>query len=221
MSEVYPEILPHYKSYGQTIQRTNILRYLLLHHYGGVYLDLDITCWALLDGHLHLPWLTPGAYPAGINNAFMLSKPWHPFLTELIERIPTHNLKWDLPYVENMLSTGCMFISNVWTQYMRYDSTHPPEDKLYILADEYGNLEGQMLRGAVSTSLFRHGGASSWHGWDAAGIIFVGEHYILALLLFAAGLAAWIWLILRLSRSRLCREPTAFEDEEVLWMKIG
>ncbi|KAH0194474.1 hypothetical protein KCU70_g4, partial [Aureobasidium melanogenum] len=34
MREHYPEIAPHYQGYRQSIQRANILRYALLHHYG-------------------------------------------------------------------------------------------------------------------------------------------------------------------------------------------
>jgi len=98
----YPSILPHYTSYAQTIQRTNILRYLLLHHYGGVYLDLDITCLAPLDGLLSLPFVSPAAFPVGVNNAFLLSKPGHRFWEGVIAGIGERDLWWGLPYVENM-----------------------------------------------------------------------------------------------------------------------
>lgn len=176
VSNNYPSILPHYKHYAQTIQRTNILRYLLLHHYGGVYLDLDVSCRVPLDDFRHLPWITPGAHPAGINNAFILTKPRHPFLNELIAKIPSRDLKWGLPYVENMLSTGCMFITNAWMSYIRRNDEHVWEDKVFVLADENGELAGQMLRGKVVTPVFEHGGASSWHSWDAGLIFFIGKH---------------------------------------------
>lgn len=35
MSKRYPEIYPHYIGYKQNIQRANVLRYALLHHFGG------------------------------------------------------------------------------------------------------------------------------------------------------------------------------------------
>lgn len=219
VADNYPSILPHYKSYAQTIQRTNILRYLLLHHYGGVYLDLDVKCRTPLDDFRHIPWLTPAAHPAGINNAFILTKPRHPFLNELIAKIPSRDLTWGLPYVENMLSTGCMFITNAWMSYMRHSDEHEWEDKVFVLADEDGGLAGQMLRGKVVTPVFEHGGASSWHSWDAGLIFFVGKHAGLvlglvgvALVGLGSGLVGWS---LRRRRAGLRRRRRSWEVEKV------
>jgi mannosyltransferase OCH1-like enzyme len=165
ISQHYPNLLPHYQGYKQSIQRANILRYALLDHAGGVYLDLDITCRQSLDNLRQLPFLTPGAYPAGVNNAFILSRPRHPFLQHLLDGVESRDLGWGMPYIENMLSTGCMFFSNRWMSYVRsLGQTVRQEDGVYILADEEGDPEPHMLRGAVTTPLFEHDGASSWHG---------------------------------------------------------
>ena len=112
MREHYPAIWPHYQNYGQSIQRANVLRYALLEHYGGAYLDIDITCRQPLDNLRHVPLLTPGAHPAGVNNAFILSKPHHPFLQHVLSGLPSRDLTWGAPYVENMLSTGCGYFGN-------------------------------------------------------------------------------------------------------------
>lgn len=37
----YPWFLPTYVAYPYSIQRVDVLRYFLLHHYGGIYIDLD------------------------------------------------------------------------------------------------------------------------------------------------------------------------------------
>lgn len=222
VSDNYPHILPHYTSYRQTIQRTNILRYLLIHHFGGVYLDLDITCRVPLDSLLHLPWLTPAAHPAGINNAFILSRSGHPFLDKVIAAIGGQNLNWGLPYVENMLSTGCMFVSNLWMAYARKERLHKYEDQVFLLADENGGLEGQMLRGKIVTPLFEHGGASSWHGWDAAAIVLVGKHYqavvgVVGVLLGVAVLAG----VSRCVRGFGRRRRRSLDEEEQALSKVG
>jgi mannosyltransferase OCH1-like enzyme len=153
VSTNHPGVLPHYENYAQTIQRTNVLRYLLLHHYGGVYLDLDITCRVPLDTLLHMPFLTPSAYPVGINNAFMLARPQHPLLREAILRIPSRDNSWALPYVENMLTTGCMFFTNAWMDYIRKSRDLEWQDKVFVLADQHRRLESHMLRGQVTTPL--------------------------------------------------------------------
>lgn len=204
ISEHYPLVLPHYTRYPQNIQRANILRYALLHRFGGVYLDLDITCHVALDSTplVGLPFVSPGAYPAGVNNAFIAARPGHPFLAELLDSVPRHDLYWGLPmripYVENMLSTGCMFFTNRWMDYVRDVVAGGHNETVHILADGSGSMEPHMLRGKITTPIFSHGGASSWHSWDAALILAIGEHYLfsLALLLAASTLAfgsVFIW----------------------------
>lgn len=41
---VDPEFLPHYDNYKYPIQRADAVRYYILKHYGGIYVDLDIIC---------------------------------------------------------------------------------------------------------------------------------------------------------------------------------
>lgn len=66
-----------------------------------------------------------------------------------------------------------MSFSNRWMQHVRSRE----KDKVFDLGDGEGKLEPQMLRGKVVTTLFEHGGASSWHGWNAAAMVLVGESY--------------------------------------------
>ncbi|KAH6608345.1 glycosyltransferase family 32 [Trichoderma cornu-damae] len=216
ITEFYPDILPHYTGYAQNIQRANILRYALLHHSGGIYVDLDVTCRVALDSTpiVRLPYVSPGAHPAGVNNAFIAAEPGHPFLTQLLENVPSHDLHWALPmripYVENMLSTGCMFYSNQWMEYVRDVLRGRQSRKVYILSDEHGDMASHMLRGKVTTPIFVHGGASSWHGWDAALFLAIGEHYsfYLGLLCIATAVAfgaAYLCTASRRSYRRRCR----------------
>lgn len=217
----YPEVVSHYMHYAQTIQRTNILRYLLLHHYGGVYLDIDITCRVPLDTLLHLPFVTPGAHPAGINNAFILARPQHPFLGETIARIPSRDISWPMPYVENMLTTGCMFITNAWMTYMRDNNALQWQDKVFVLADEHRDLESHMLRGETTTPLFKHGGASSWHSWDAKLLVFIGAHGKKMLIAFGLLVPVLVILVavntLRWRLGRPQHRRLSGKNQEVPW----
>lgn len=233
MREHYPDLAPHYEGYRQSIQRANILRYALLHHYGGVYLDLDVTCLVSLDSLLHLPLLTPGAYPAGVNNAFILARPHHPFLDRLILTAPSRDLRWPMPYVENMLSTGCMFFTNRWMDHVRVlDSNQSAamSDRVAILADENGDVNPHMLRGKVTTPLFAHGGSSSWHGWDAAVILLIGQHYIsfiIGVLFMIAFIGVGLWGIVRYMTATKNRLPRSHnwlnqqDDQERMLVNKG
>lgn len=198
VKEWYPQVFEHYVGYRQTIQRTNILRYLVLHHFGGVYLDLDIRCRTSLEGLLWVPWITPAAYPAGINNAFILSEPRHPFLTSVISEIGRYDMSWPLPYLENMFSTGCMFIS---MQYARFGGWDKRAARMRILGSD-GEMEPQMLRGHVVTPLFEHGGESSWHSWDGQWVVLAGRYW--RLLVFCIGMLTVVFCALswKLSRKR-------------------
>ncbi|KAJ6438271.1 glycosyltransferase family 32 protein [Purpureocillium lavendulum] len=229
IADNYPWVLPHYTRYPQQIQRANVLRYALLHAMGGVYLDLDVACLAPLDDTplVRLPFVSPGAYPAGVNNAFIAARPGHAFLRLLVDAVPRHDMFWGLPmrvpYVENMLSTGCMFFSNRWMSFVRRRLRHgegggggivdvntdndDDPDRVYILADEAGDMAAHMLRGKVTTPLFAHGGASSWHSWDAALIILIGKHYFIfgALLAALAAAAASMLVCACAGRQGRCR----------------
>lgn len=210
MQTHYPVVFPHYQRYPQSIQRANILRYALLDHFGGVYIDLDVTCRRSLEPLRDIPWLSPAAHPAGVNNAFIQARRGHPFLRHLLSAVPSRDISWGLPYIENMLSTGCMFYSNMWMSYARSHLDSDPIDKLHVLADERGDVDGHMLRGVITTPLFKHGGASSWHGWDAAMIVLIGRYYSIILQACTVLALLGVWLVWRLVGARNKRRRSSW-----------
>jgi hypothetical protein len=114
-----------------------------------------------------------------------------------------------------------MFFTNVWMAYVResaaqvgYDSEGKAgDDRVQVLADDDGHLEIHMLRGRVVTPLFEHGGASSWHGWDAAAIVLVGDHYGYFLVLGILGCLCGFGLVLRIASSRRAVRKPWFSSE--------
>jgi hypothetical protein len=52
VAEHYPDFIAVYASYPQQIMRADAARYLLLHHFGGIYADLDTECVAPFDALL-------------------------------------------------------------------------------------------------------------------------------------------------------------------------
>lgn len=210
----YPQLYQNYTSYAQTIQRSNILRYLVLHHYGGIYLDLDLTCRQPLDELLHAPFLTSSTskWPVGINNAFMLSRPQHPFLDHIIQdkRIQKRAREWPSPWLESMMSTGFMFLSNAWMDYVEYHKHPSYRDSVFVLADNHGRYAEHALGGKAKTPLFEHARAGSWHSWDASIVLFVEKRPVLAVVGLA--LVAFAWLVGMIlgcyGRPHLCKGRT-------------
>lgn len=92
-----------------------------------------------------------------------------------------------------------MFLSNQLMRYTRAWSHEGvsllPEDKVYVLADEHGNTRPHMLNGHTATPLFQHAGASSWHEWDAALFLLIGDHYPYFLGVFVVGVIGSIAML--------------------------
>lgn len=122
VAENYPDLLETYLGYEQgmfasrsstapgrspvlalaEIQRSDIIRYLILYKLGGIYLDLDIKCLKPLDFFLTVDWISPPGLPVGLNNAFMAVAPGHPFLKHTIDNIKRFDLNWYSLYITDM-----------------------------------------------------------------------------------------------------------------------
>lgn len=96
----YPGFLKTYDEYPQPIQRVDSLRVLLLHHFGGVYVDLDVECLrnveALLEGQrvvfpaeptIHWENWRHKGYRRILATAFMASEARHPFWQTVIDEM--------------------------------------------------------------------------------------------------------------------------------------
>lgn len=104
IAEYHPSFLEQYDGYAAPVMRADAARYLVLQHFGGVYVDLDMECLQPLDllierKELLLP-LEPDlhlqsapAMAAGmrriIGNAWMASTPGHPFWDRVITELRT------------------------------------------------------------------------------------------------------------------------------------
>lgn len=167
------EALANYDSYMFPIQRADALRYYVLYHYGGVYLDLDIGCLAALDRrHItHYPFGLAATVPIGFSNDFIMARRGHPFLLHLIERLAAYNQWYINYYLTVMYSTGPMFLTINYIEYMQrqqqqqlrylFQSQVGPDHAIYIL--------NESLYGATNHTdrVFYHVEGSSWHNYKA------------------------------------------------------
>lgn len=156
IQEEYPWFLDAWKNYKYPIQRADSLRYLVLYHYGGIFLDMDLECRRSLGPLRRFEFVSPAAYPVGMSNGFIMVANQHPFMKLLVDQLPLFNRNFILPYATVMFSTGCMYIS---AHYLLYKDRY----RLRLL-----DYKQHRLSGHVTTPLFHHYGSSSWHSKDAS-----------------------------------------------------
>ncbi len=98
----YPDFLPTFCNYPVGIMRADAARYLLLHHFGGVYADIDCECVAPFtpimaeervvmchEPAAHLPMHIPyRGMTHLLFNGTMASPPGHPFWPHLMSYLP-------------------------------------------------------------------------------------------------------------------------------------
>ncbi|ORY29752.1 nucleotide-diphospho-sugar transferase [Naematelia encephala] len=172
----YPAHLHMFDSYKYPIQRADSIRYFVLLHFGGIYMDLDIGCRRRLDSLLQGDWevILPLTKPVGVSNDLIFSSKGSAFMDDTVHALAAWNHEWITNYPTVMFSTGPMFLSG---QYSIYTSAHPitpthPRAEVRILPKSlYGkNIAADL----VPHSFFTHFYGSSWHADDAGFITFLG-----------------------------------------------
>ncbi len=143
IAEHYPWFLQIFEGYDRAIKRPDSVRYFIMHHHGGVYVDLDFEALRPIDGLLAGEDLVLGWEPsehvereAGVRsrgltsivgNAFLASRPAHPFWEAVFEALVSHH---NMPSVLD--ATGPFLLTHVYHDYA-YSSrpTIAPSEMLY------------------------------------------------------------------------------------------
>ena len=175
IAKEYPWFLDTFDGYTYPIQRADAIRYFILYHYGGVYMDIDIGCQRPVDSLLTFPVILPRTIPVGVSNDLMFAEKNHPFMAQTIHNLIAFDLSWVLNYPTVMFSTGPMFLS---AQYGAWTSAHPatpeqPGGEVRILPKSLYGKNAQPEE--VPHSYFSHYYGSSWHADDAAFVGFLGH----------------------------------------------
>ncbi len=191
----YPHLLASFESYPYNIERADAIRYLILHHYGGIYIDLDIVCLHSLEFLRAYDFVMPQTMPVGFSNDFLVGRKGHPFLEKLATNLPRWNLRLGSKYPTVMFSTGPMYVTLQATFYRARRS-------LAVLPFSlYGKYHSE-----AANPLLRHLYGSSWHSSDAQSVLWVVKHPVVlgtALTLLVLGTAATlVWRRLKQHRSQ-------------------
>lgn len=186
----YPQFLDTFVGYKHPIQRADAIRYFVLYHYGGIYIDLDDGCKRRLDPLLSYTAWVRRTIPTGISNDIMGAVPQHPFFLRVIDSLQGANRKWVLPYITIMASTGPLFLSVIWKNWLSEHNSEEiewPGRVRVLMPDAYSKQ---------SWSFFTTYKGDSWHGKDARFIFWMGKNWLLVTAIgFAIGgtLALILW----------------------------
>lgn len=170
IAQDYPWFLDTFRGYEYPIQRADAIRYFVLAHYGGVYIDLDNGCNRPLDPLLSYPAWVRKTSPTGVSNDVMGAAPQHPFFMRVVEDIQDYDRQWFLPYVTVMGSTGPLFLSVIWRHWTAEGlniGDGPDGGRVRILfPDDYKHK---------TWSFFTHHVGNSWHRYDVQFIFWVSS----------------------------------------------
>jgi len=190
----YPWFIDTYDNYPFPIQRADAIRYFVLAHFGGTYIDLDDGCARRLDPLNSYPAWLHRTLPTGISNDAMASAPHHPFFLYVIESLSSYDRNWGLPYITVMYTTGPLFLSVLWKNYMSSgknigDGKDGGRVRI-LMNDDYHQKPWSFFNTFVG---------SSWHGDDARFIFWMGDNWLLLTVMgfLIAGVVAltswWLW----------------------------
>jgi mannosyltransferase OCH1-like enzyme len=133
VSTYYPHFYKIYKSYKYHIQRCDAFRYLVLYKYGGIYLDMDITCKEKLDTFLDYDLVLSRSsnIKKTFTNSFFMVKPKHDFFKYCIDNLYEHVNSYENfgKHLHVMHSTGPLFLNNMVNKYGKIEN-------VYILNNE-------------------------------------------------------------------------------------
>ncbi|WFD36273.1 hypothetical protein MCUN1_003151 [Malassezia cuniculi] len=178
----YPWFLPVFDSYPYNIQRADVIRYFVLHKYGGVYMDLDIGCVRPMDPLLRFDVILPRTIPVGVSNDLMLASKAHPFLVLMIDNLKYFNHAFITPYATVMFSTGPMFVSALYHKFSLQHVAQPSTPDAIDAGFNGVRILPKALYGKnvdaseAPDSFYRHYYGSSWHAGDAGILIFLRKY---------------------------------------------
>jgi len=164
----YSWFLPVYQSYQYDMQRIDAMKYLLLFHFGGIYIDLDIKCKVqdLITAMLPLnkrdnePDIIFHMGTEGIaaNTDIIATKKFHPFFKLAVNQLKSANRWFYLYHLTIILSAGPTFLYGIYRQY-------PFKNDFYFIPNNF--LYGKLIDGV---------GGGTWYGKDSFVLIYFMEN---------------------------------------------
>ena len=160
----HPWILSTWQTYPYDMQRVDLVKYLVLYHYGGIYLDLDVSCVKNYDSYVQnissiVHTVVRPSYPAWYGLDTFWSKPRSPLLWQVLVNAPYANKWYGVTYTTVMFGAGTAYFGLTL-------NTYPCKNHIEVVENYF-----------FTEKFFYHHHASSWHHWDGYIILFVYHNY--------------------------------------------
>ena len=194
----HPDLLELHDSYPYPIQRADMIRYLVLHDYGGVYSDLDLYPVKNIESYLihRSDYVVYSANSNYFTNALMIAKKHSPIHRELMEALKNPKPWWALvKHLHVMCTTGPVLFHTVLKS-TRYPYSVLPQALFnpYSISDSLDDNKGDVFIKTLE--------GSSWHSWDSKliNVFFKNRIFfmILGVVLLFLLIAGFIYLMIRL-----------------------
>ncbi|PJE30992.1 Glycosyltransferase sugar-binding region containing DXD motif-containing protein [Pseudooceanicola antarcticus] len=173
VAEQYPDLIGLYRDYPTAVQRADLGRYLLLHHFGGIYADMDTDCLAPLDAlaeqrrivlceepRANWPALAPLGLERLLFNGTMASPAGHPFWLHLAQ------MAWRSRHAARknvLLSTGPVLLTAAVERWSVPEDFSMNSCHLFAPVDSHGRpAEDPMSGDLAALRLSRHNWAGNW-----------------------------------------------------------
>lgn len=203
VKEYFPQYLDMFKKFKHPIQRADMIRYMWLYRYGGIYMDLDYELLKPFDNLVKyetpmclIQSTNPGR---SITNSFMMSQPGNPFWIEVLEEIvrrQKHGREWYAygKHLEVMLTTGPGLVQIVLNKTRTPYLIFPPALVNKLGVKDFKHMPDQEN---VDTHLYPLEGCS-WGGWDTKTYNWVYQNWeVLLFVLIAIILLLIGWWLYR------------------------
>lgn len=140
----YPSYTVLYDEYPDDISRADVMRYFVLHQFGGIYVDLDTTSLKPLDlwTYSHQCLVSEEPYEhvylvrqmnhSNIVNSPLAARPRHPFFAEVIKQLPHYAGRY---FGDFLHSTGPYFLDAVYQTYIK--SIINQHDNITVVPPKY------------------------------------------------------------------------------------
>jgi mannosyltransferase OCH1-like enzyme len=203
--QFFPQYLSVYLSLPYNIQRADMIRYMWLYIYGGIYMDLDYEIIKPIDDLFRIVisnlYLTPGPGSGIVNiitNSFMASTPKCEFWLKCLEEIKNHTCRpWYYSrHFYILQSTGPMMVQRVFDKYTLPIAVIPRQ--IIHSCDICHNV-------CVKNTYLKALGGDSWHDWDSTIINWVACNPSKCTLIIIILLLVILCLVWYLLKNKLCK----------------